>query len=121
MAQTKAKTDMIVWKKAIREDGRSNYCLVKLRIKKGTRINLCKSDASMNGRKCRAESAKVISLHNMKGVVSTLKACRSRHDRSFSYAVGKKLMVRKFNTSAAVCASGIHFFVNRIDAVKYCL
>ena len=70
------------------------------------------------GRKCRAESAKVIAIWAGKKKV---REGFSRHDGSFKYVTGKIVRpLQKYNDDARVeCASGIHFFMSRLEAEEY--
>jgi hypothetical protein len=66
------------------------------------------------GRKCRAEYAKVIHIYGAD-------EARSSHDKSFVYRKGK--IVRPTQpwdeNWMEECASGIHFFITKIEAERY--
>lgn len=67
--------------------------------------------------KCRASSARVISIELRSG--KKIKEARSRWDRSFKYTVGKIARPRKKFARSGTCASGIHFYMHRKDAVNH--
>ena len=70
------------------------------------------------GRKCRAESAKVIAIWKGKKKV---REGFSTHDGAFRYVVGKVVKPAKpYSDDARIeCASGIHFFMSRLEAEEY--
>ena len=70
------------------------------------------------GRKCRAEYAEVLEI--TKGT-RKLKTAVSVHDEGFKYQVGKTVKpVKPFSDDwTDECASGIHFFITKIEAEKY--
>lgn len=92
---------IIGWKKCM------NDIIVKLEIPKGA-IVFC-----INGKKCRTNKAKVLSI-------SRDRIARSIHDNSFTYKVGKEIEIKDFNLMYNIeCGSGIHFFKYKKDAKKY--
>ena len=104
IAQTRIlpEGDIIGYKKC-RED-----VIVKLLIPKEAK----RSHAF--GRKCRAEYAQVLEIFG-----STLAV--SKEDASFAYKVGDTVKpVEPFNEKwQEECASGIHFFITKIEAENY--
>ena len=70
------------------------------------------------GRKCRAEYAEVLEI--TKGT-RQLKTAVSSFDDTFKYKVGKTVKPRsKFSDDwTDECASGIHFFITKIEAENY--
>ncbi len=92
---------IVGWKKC------AGGAIVELEIPKGA-IVFC-----INGKKCRTNKAKVISISNGdKGI--------SGYNSSFIYEVGKSYEIEDFNLQYNVeCGTGIHFFKNRADAVDY--
>lgn len=72
------------------------------------------------GRKCRASKAVVLALEEVDGTPFQGRAM-SQHDYRFSYEVGKTVYPDKpyDNDRWEVCASGIHFFITREEAVAY--
>lgn len=79
---------------------------------------------SANGKKCRCDRAKILRFETLGG--EKIKNPEkynflSMHDPSFNYIVGETITPEfAFNTDRwTECASGIHFFMNREDAVFY--
>ena len=76
---------------------------------------------SATGRKCRCDKAIVIRIEEMDGTTSDLTEVVSDHDSSFVYKVGKMVSVPDFCEDRwQECSAGIHFFINRQEAVNYC-
>ena len=76
---------------------------------------------SATGRKCRCDKALVIRIEEMDGTTSDLTEVVSDHDSSFVYKVGKMVSVPDFCEDRwQECSAGIHFFINRQEAVNYC-
>ena len=98
--------DLIGWKKC--RDG----AIVKLLIPATAK----RSHAFC--RKCRAESAKVLEI--TKGGKPQDSAFSS-HDSSFVYEVGETVAPKEpFSTDwQSECASGIHFFITKLEAENY--
>ena len=70
------------------------------------------------GRKCRAQSAKVIEVFNPDGTTSSFAV--SNYNYQFIYRVGETVSVENFsNNWQEECAPGIHFFITRIEAENY--
>lgn len=81
--------------------------IVELEIPKGATV-FC-----INGKKCRTNKCKVISISKGNEGISM-------YNIKFIYKVGKEIEIKNFNQSYNVeCGSGIHFFKNRNDAEKY--
>ena len=77
---------------------------------------------SSTGRKCRCDKAKVISLQNLDGTPCQYEYARSRYDNNFHYIPGKEVSVSDFDEDRwNECSTGIHFFINRQEAVEYIL
>ena len=99
----------VAWKKA-------NGCIVKLEIPEDARRS------SATGRKCRCDKAKVIEIQELDGSPSELTEVASGYDRNFVYRVGKIAEEPKYDEDRwKECAPGIHFFINRQEAVDYVL
>ena len=70
--------------------------------------------------KCRCSKAKVLEIQNLDGSVSEVISVRSNHDPGFIYEVGKIVEVLDFDENRwNECSKGIHFFINRQQAVEY--
>ena len=75
---------------------------------------------SATGRKCRCDKAKVLAIQNLDGTDAEIEAAFSFHDNNFYYRVGETVVVDKFDEDRwNECSSGIHFFINREEAVRY--
>ena len=76
---------------------------------------------SSTGRKCRCDKAKVLSIQNLDGSASGLSEIPSDYNDKFVYQVGEIVTVSNFNEDRwNECCTGIHFFINRQEAVDYC-
>ena len=78
--------------------------------------------SSATGRKCRCDKAKVISITTLDGVAVGADAgtVRSNYDSDFVYNVGEIVTEPNFCEDRwEECAPGIHFFINRQEAVQY--
>jgi len=95
-----------VYKKVHLLDGKKT--IAKLLIPKEAKRS------SAFGRKCRSEYADVMEIEN--GTIAY-----SEFDKSFIYEVGKRITPREpFNDNwQEECASGIHFFITKIEAQNY--
>ena len=97
----------IGWKKA------SGH-IVKLRIPEDARRS------SATGHKCRCDKAYVMEIQNMDGTKATEDTVRADHDKNFVYTVGATVEVPDFDDNRwSECAPGIHFFIDRREAVAY--
>ena len=75
---------------------------------------------SATSKKCRCSKAKVLSITNIDGSESTSDVAVSKYDSSFVYRIGETVEVTDFDQNRwNECSTGIHFFMNREDAVKY--
>ena len=78
--------------------------------------------SSATGRKCRCDKAKVLSVTTLDGVAVGADAgtVHSNYDPQFEYRVGEIVTASKFCEDRwEECAPGIHFFINRQEAVEY--
>lgn len=105
--------DLIGWKKA------SSSAIDEFRIVK----LLIPSDAertNATGRGCRASRAVVLEVQDMDGRILD-SAAVSFHDPGFEYRAGETVApAEPFCTNRwDECASGIHFFITRREAVEY--
>jgi hypothetical protein len=113
IAQTRIlpEGDLIVYKKAWFRDSKGNNkkAIIKLLVPKEAKRS------SAFGRKCRAEYADVLELPE--GVTE----CFSDHDPSFIYRKGERVSPKEpFSDDwKEECASGIHFFITRLEAENY--
>ena len=89
--------------------------IVKLKIPEYAR----RSSASR--RKCRCDKAEVIEITSIDGKEKYTEAVSDR-DAGFVYKVGEMVSVNDFCENRwEECAAGIHFFMNRKEAVDYLL
>lgn len=88
-------------------------CLVKLRIPEdATRF-------SATGRKCRCNKAEVLEITSLVDGSKVESVC-SDYDSNFIYTVGKTVKVDNFDPNRFnECSTGIHFFINRQEAIDY--
>ena len=101
-------SSFIGYKKAVSEK------IVKLQICKDAKRS------SATAKKCRCSKALVLAIENMDGSDSGLQEIESHFDPCFIYRVGEIAEVYNFdNDRWRECASGIHFFMDRQDAVEY--
>ena len=76
--------------------------------------------SSATTRKCRCDKANVLEIQTLNGEPATVDCISSDYDSSFIYTVGETISVNNFdNDRWNECAPGIHFFVNRQEAVEY--
>ena len=103
--------DFIGWKKA---ESNKNKVIVKLHIPSDAKRS------SATTRKCRCSKAEVIAIYNLDGTEAGETTCHSDYDNSFIYEVGKTVEVTNFSEDRwDECATGIHFFINRQEAIDY--
>ena len=76
--------------------------------------------SSATTRKCRCNKAEVIEIYNTDGTIADERIVSSNYDSSFTYKVGETVEVQDFDTNRwNECAKGIHFFINRQEAINY--
>ena len=75
---------------------------------------------SATGRDCRCNKAKVLSIQNIdKNIPCDVKEVVSDYDNNFMYRVGEIVEEHHFDENRwNECAKGIHFFINRQEAVE---
>lgn len=101
----------IGWKQARVE---RSYVIVKLEIPASAKRS------SATSRKCRCDKAKVLEIYNFDGTVAKERKCYASYDNYFIYEVGKTVKVDDFDEDRwKECARGIHFFMNRQEAIDY--
>ena len=102
----------VAWKKCKSKNGK---VIVKLLIPEDARRS------SGTGRKCRADRAVVLDIQTISGDTLEKAIAWSMYDDNFSYEIGNTVTPKepfcdnRFNE----CSSGIHFFINRKEAVEY--
>ena len=75
---------------------------------------------SSTGRKCRCDKAKVLSITNIDGGECVIDEVQSDYNKDFVYTVGEIVEEPNFNEDRwDECSKGIHFFINRQEAVDY--
>ena len=100
----------IGWKKA-RSGGYA--ALVKIEIPEDAKRS------SATGTKCRCDKARVLEITRIADGKQSQEAT-SDHDLNFIYRVGEMVSVDDFDENPYnECAPGIHFFINRQEAINY--
>lgn len=100
----------------IQAPSKPKYGIIKLLIPEDAKRS------SAFGRKCRCSKAEVLDIQTLDGVsLGSLAIAYSLYDRSFEYRVGETVTPENgFDEDRFVeCAGGIHFFLNRQEAVEY--
>lgn len=107
-----ATGSFIGWKCAVDE---SNHCvLIKLEIPEDA-----KRTSGLDSQKCRCDKAKVLEIIDFAG---ELKEAHSIYDPTFVYKVGEEVSVKDFcDDRMLICTRGIHFFMEKVDALDYYL
>ena len=100
----------IGWKK----DGTCRF-IIKLLIPEDAKRT------SATWRKCRCDKAQVLAIENLDGTQSSKTEVFSGYDKNFSYRVGETVTSKDpfCDDRWFECSSGIHFFINRQEAVEY--
>ena len=76
--------------------------------------------SSATTRKCRCNKAEVVEIYNIDGTIADERIVSSSYVSSFTYEVGKTVEVQDFdNNRWKECTRGIHFFINRQEAINY--
>ena len=76
--------------------------------------------SSATGRKCRANKARVLEIQNVDGEKVDINSVESDYDSNVVYRIGQEVIVPDFEENRFIeCASGIHFFINRQEAINY--
>ena len=102
----------VAWKQCQTSD---SMVIVKLLIPEDAKRS------SGTGRKCRSDKAVVLEIQDMDGEALEGVVARSIFDSLFTYEVGKTVEPREPFDGCRwnECGSGIHFFINRQEAVNY--
>jgi len=104
------------WKKCRTCGKNNNVVIVKLLITEDAKR------CSSTGRKCRADKAVVLEIQNLDGTKADKDVAYSAYkNQDFAYKIGETVFPEKpFEDDRwKECASGIHFFINREEAVNY--
>ena len=92
---------------------KANGCIVKLLILEDSKRS------SATTMKCRCDKAKVLDIEDIKTGLK-VQVVRSNYDFNFVYKVGEIVSVENFDTNRwDECSTGIHFFVNKENALNY--
>jgi hypothetical protein len=76
--------------------------------------------SSATTRKCRCSKAKVIAFYNLDGTESNQVSGHSGYNCKFIYKVGDTVEAQDFDENRwNECSYGIHFFINRQEAVDF--
>ena len=105
----------IGWKKALSDLAPNRKVIVKLEIPEDAKRS------SATGRKCRCDKAKVLEIQPLdENKKSDITEAYAQYDSNFKYIVGETVSVDDFEEDRFIeCAPGIHFFINREEAVRY--
>ena len=92
---------------------KASGCLIELLILEDAKRS------SATTAKCRCDKAKVLEIENIE-TGEKIKETRSNYDSDFIYKVGEIVSVDNFdNNRWNECTTGIHFFINRENAINY--
>lgn len=92
---------------------KANKCLIKLLI-----LEDAKRSSSTTS-KCRCDKAKVLEITDIK-TGEKIEKISSNYDSSFVYRTGEIVYVNDFDENRwNECSAGIHFFINKQDAIEY--
>ena len=92
---------------------KAKNCLIKLLILEDSKRS------SATTLKCRCDKAKVLDIEDI-DTGEKINKVRSEFDEDFIYTVGEIVKVDDFNEDRwNECSTGIHFFVNKEDAINY--
>ena len=95
-------------------DSAGENCIVTLKIPADARRS------SAFGKKCRCDKAVVLKIQNQNGKTAPEKEAFANYNSSFVYRDGETVSVPDFGPDRfAECAPGIHFFMDREDAMDY--
>lgn len=76
--------------------------------------------SSATTRKCRCEFAKVLDIFNMDGTKANIDEITNNIYEPLKYKIGEVVYPDGFDEDRwAECSNGIHFFVNRQEAINY--
>ena len=93
---------------------KAGYMIVKLEIPEDAKR------LSATSRKCRCDKAKVLGIYDYEHNLLKVKEISSDRDKNFIYRVGEIVEVKDFDEDRwNECSTGIHFFINFEEAVRY--
>ena len=93
---------------------KANNMIIKLEITEDAKRT------SATSRKCRCNKAKVLGIYDYNHNLLEDKEVASDRDKDFIYRVGEVAEVKDFDEDRwNECSTGIHFFINFQEAVKY--
>ena len=76
--------------------------------------------SSATTRKCRCNKAIVLAIYELDGSISKVTEVASNKDHNFIYKINKEVVVDNFDDDRwNECSTGIHFFMQRYEAVEY--
>ena len=76
--------------------------------------------SSATSRKCRCNKAKVLAIYEFDGTESDVNEVASDYNNNFIYRVGETVEEKEFDDDRwNECSRGIHFFINRQEAINY--
>lgn len=120
----RVKTPVTVYKSAYGRTKNDKHvkALITLRLPVGTTYHIddrYNHSISIGYRKCRATRAKVVKITTLRGTTKLEKAV-SFNDCEFEYVKGRTVRPREvFCRYETTCASGIHFFFKKSDAIYW--
>ena len=92
---------------------KANSCIIELLILEDAKRS------SATTMKCRCDKAKVLAIRDI-GTGDKINVVKSDYDPNFIYEVGEVVSVNDFDDDRwNECSTGIHFFMNRENALKY--
>ena len=92
---------------------KANGCIIELLILEDAKRS------SATTMKCRCNKAKVLDIRDI-GTGDKINVVKSNYDHNFIYEVGEVVSVNDFDDDRwNECSTGIHFFMNRENALKY--
>ena len=119
LKNVKINMNTIGYNLACPEDGvfigykKANRCIIKLLILEDSK----RSSATTS--KCRCDKAKVLDIENIE-TGERVEEVKSSYDKNFIYRIGKIVSVDNFDDNRwNECSTGIHFFVNKENALNY--
>ena len=92
---------------------KANSCIIELLILEDAKRS------SATTMKCRCDKVKVLDIRDI-GTGDKINVVKSDYDPNFIYEVGEVVSVNDFDDDRwNECSTGIHFFMNRENALKY--